>query len=258
MVAFLLDVIYNVNQLKTYKEINMKFKKLFGALAVLLSMTIAGCALNLPSFKSSSSVASSSSKSSSRQSSSSRSSSSQEVSESSESSKPSYDIDEALLSPLPRTWADGAPETNADGKEYIPLTDATANKVGVKIKFSDCGAGSTGTISSGKINPVNDHTVFLEYHIKAPKAGNYQMLMKGHVSNAEYDLAGRAFWVQLNEEEVNVYGEGRDGGLTTGDDVVFVAAPTMALTGNEDSVRVACSDYRIVFDVNSYIIFQEI
>lgn len=235
----------------------MNIKKVFGVCALLAALMATGCAINIPNANSEAG-SSSAAKSSNKPVSSVTQQSSNTPSSEPESSRPTYDIDEALLSPLPRTWTDGAAETNSDGKEYIPLTDATANKVGVKIKFSDCGAGSTGTISSGKINPVNDHTVFLEYHIKAPKAGNYQMLMKGHVSNAEYDLDGRAFWVQLNEEEVNVYGEGRDGGLTTGDDVVFVAAPTMALTGNEDSVRVACSDYRIVFDVESYIIFQEI
>lgn len=235
----------------------MKSKKLLGAFALLLSLTVAGCAINLPSYESS--APSSSSKASSSRSSSAAPSTSQQASSSSEeSSAPQIDIDPALLEPLARTWTAGTPETNADGKEYIPLTDATANKVGVKIKFSDYGAGSTATVSSGKINPVNDHTVYLEYHIKAPKAGNYQMVMNGRVSDAAHTLGERAFYVTLNNESIEVYGDIRDAGLVTGESKDFVAAPTMALTGNEDVFTVACSDYRIVFDVDAYIVFQEI
>ena len=160
------------------------------------------------------------------------------------------------LQPLSRTWKEGAAEQNSDGKSYIPLTEESSGKRGVKIKFTDYSPDSTATVSSGKIDPVNDKTVSLVYRIKAPKAGTYQMIMNGRVSKTDYTLNDRKFKVTLNGAEVDVKGD-RDGGLKGDGDNDFVAAPEIVLTGNEDVITVACPDNRIVFVESSYIVFAE-
>ncbi len=170
-----------------------------------------------------------------------------------------------LWTPLPRTYTDGEPAQNSAGKEYIPLNDATANKVGVKIAIKNYevaeGATATSSLSSdGKIGPVNDHEAALAWKIKAPKAGNYQLVMVGKCKSdaAEYTLAERAFGVKLNGAEVNVDAEERI--AVTTESAPFVAAPTIALSGpeTEDVIAITCTDYRIQFDTSSFLLFQEI
>ena len=170
-----------------------------------------------------------------------------------------------LWTPLPRTYTDGEPAQNSAGKEYIPLNDATANKVGVKIAIKNYevaeGATATSSLSSdGKIGPVNDHEAALAWKIKAPKAGNYQLVMVGKCKTdaAEYTLAERAFGVKLNGAEVNVDAEERI--AVTTEAAPFVAAPTIALSGpeTEDVIAITCTDYRIQFDTSSFLLFQEI
>ena len=170
-----------------------------------------------------------------------------------------------LWTPLPRTYTDGEPAQNSAGKEYIPLNDATANKVGVKIAIQNYevaeGATATSSLSSdGKIGPVNDHEAALAWKIKAPKAGNYQLVMVGKCKSdaAEYTLAERAFGVKLNGAEVNVDAEERI--AVTTEAAPFVAAPTIALSGpeTEDVIAITCTDYRIQFDTSSFLLFQEI
>ncbi|MBP3733000.1 MAG: Ig-like domain-containing protein [Bacilli bacterium] len=170
-----------------------------------------------------------------------------------------------LWTPLPRTYTDGEPAQNSAGKEYIPLNDATANKVGVKIAIQNYevaeGATATSSLSSdGKIGPVNDHKAALAWKIKAPKAGNYQLVMVGKCKSdaAEYTLAERAFGVKLNGAEVNVDAEERI--AVTTESAPFVAAPTIALSGpeTEDVIAITCTDYRIQFDTSSFLLFQEI
>ena len=170
-----------------------------------------------------------------------------------------------LWTPLPRTYTDGEPAQNSAGKEYIPLNDATANKVGVKIAIQNYevaeGATATSSLSSdGKIGPVNDHEAALAWKIKAPKAGNYQLVMVGKckADAAEYTLAERAFGVKLNGAEVNVDAEERI--AVTTEAAPFVAAPTIALSGpeTEDVIAITCTDYRIQFDTSSFLLFQEI
>ena len=155
-------------------------------------------------------------------------------------------------------WTESAPQTNSDGKEYIQLSDPSTNKSGVKIKFADFGPDSTATISSGKINPVNDTSVFLSYKIKAPKAGVYQLVMNGRVSNSGLGmtLSERAFKVTLNGASVDIENTHTDV-LTADGDNDFVAAPAINLTGNEDTVTIACPNYRIVFTDGSYLTFIE-
>lgn len=170
-----------------------------------------------------------------------------------------------LWTPLPRTYTDGEPAQNSAGKEYIPLNDATANKVGVKIAIQNYevaeGATATSSLSSdGKIGPVNDHEAALAWKIKAPKAGNYQLVMVGKCKSdaAEYTLAERAFGVKLNGAEVNVDAEERI--AVTTESAPFVAAPTIALSGpeTEDVIAITCTDYRIQFNTSSFLLFQEI
>lgn len=170
-----------------------------------------------------------------------------------------------LWTPLPRTYTDGEPAQNSAGKEYIPLNDATANKVGVKIAIKNYevaeGATATSSLSSdGKIGPVNDHEAALAWKIKAPKAGNYQLVMVGKCKTdaADYTLAERAFGVKLNGAEVNVDAEERI--AVTTEAAPFVAAPTIALSGpeTEDVIAITCTDYRIQFDTSSFLLFQEI
>ena len=157
-----------------------------------------------------------------------------------------------------RVWTESAPENNSDGKPYIKMTDNTANKAGVKIKFADFGSGSTATVSGGKINPQNDTSVYLEYKIKAPKAGVYQLVMNGRVSDSGLGktLSERAFKVILNGNNVDIENT-RTNVLTADGDNDFVAAPSINLTGNEDTIRIACPNYRIVFTDGSYLTFIE-
>ncbi len=172
------------------------------------------------------------------------------------SSSSSGEVDYTL--PLTRVWVEGTPAQNSDGKQYIPLSETATGKAGVKIKFADFGSGSTATVSSGKINPQGDTSVYLEYKLKAPKAGAYQLVMNGRVSDSGLGktLSERSFKVILNGNNVDIENTRTDV-LTADGDNDFVAAPTVNLTGNEDTVRIACSGYRIVFTDGSYLTFIE-
>ena len=162
---------------------------------------------------------------------------------------------------VPHTWVDGTPAQNSDNKEYIPLTDAAAGKVGVKISIqnytveSDATEGTT-LDGSGKIGPVNDNNAIITYKVKAPKAGDYQLVMRGKSKSDALDrtLDGRALTVKLNGEAVDIQGD-RAPLLET--DIDFVVAPTIALTGQEDTIKIGCPNYRIQFDVASFLLFQE-
>ena len=174
------------------------------------------------------------------------------------SSQPSGQTDDYTLPIGGRVWTESAPQNNSDGKPFIQMNDASNNKAGVKIKFADFGSGSTATVSGGKINPQGDTSVYLEYKIKAPKAGAYQLVMNGRVSDSGLGktLSERSFKVILNGENVAIENTRTDV-LTADGDNDFVAAPTINLTGNEDTVRIACSGYRIVFTDGSYLTFIE-
>ena len=148
--------------------------------------------------------------------------------------------------------------TNADNKQYIQLNDTRVNKAGVKIAFANFGSGSTATVSGGKINPQGDTAVYLEYKLKAPKAGTYQLVMNGRVSDNGLGktLSERSFKVVLNGQDVAIENTRTDV-LTADGDNDFVAAPAVELTGNEDTIRIACSGYRIVFTDGSFLTFIE-
>ena len=163
---------------------------------------------------------------------------------------------------LQRNWdANPTSKTNSDGKEYFQLTDTGNKVVGAKIAIKnytvESDATSTTALSSdGKIGPVNDKNAILTYKITAPKIGTYQMIMRGKGSSSGdgKSLGERNFTVKLNGVAVDIQSNRTPITTSTAD---FVAAPTINLTGNEDTIKITCSDYRIQFDVNSYIIFAE-
>ena len=163
---------------------------------------------------------------------------------------------------IAHTWQEGTPATNADGKEYIPLTDAAANKVGVKIKITDYTIGTgapenTALDSQGKIGPGNDHTAAIAYKVKAAKAGDYQMVMTAKSSSGQGEgktLGERYVTVKLNGAAVDI--DDSRAPLTT-TMAEFVVAPTIHLTGNEDTIEITGADYRPVFELNSYVVFAE-
>ena len=163
---------------------------------------------------------------------------------------------------LVRNWdPNPTSKTNSDGKEFFQLTDTSNKVVGVKIAITNYtvesdASSSTALGSDGKIGPVNDKSAILTYKITAPKMGAYQMIMRGKSSSsgAEKTLSERNFTVKLNGQTVDIQNSRIAVTTTNGD---FVAAPTINLTGNEDIIKITCSDYRIVFDTSSFIIFAE-
>ena len=171
-----------------------------------------------------------------------------------------------LLTPLVRNYTEGQAEQNTAGKEYIPLNDATAGKVGVKISIQNWevptfeGVTAESVLASdGGIEPKNDHNAFIGFRIKAPKAGNYQLVVtgKGSSSGDGKTLNDRAFAVKVNGEDVEIEGDREPINSTA--HTAFVAAPTIALRGTEeDVVAISCSDYRIKFDTTSFVLFNEI
>ena len=170
--------------------------------------------------------------------------------------------DNGEIAVLQRNWdANTTAKTNSDGKQYYQLTDTSNKVVGAKIAItnytveSDASSG-TALGSDGKIGPVNDKNGILTYKITAPKVGTYQMIMKGKCSSSatEKTLSERNFTVKLNGQVVDIKNSRIAVTTTNGE---FVAAPTLELTGNEDVIKITCSDYRIVFDTSSYIVFAE-
>ena len=240
------------------KGIFMKFKKGLSALALLLALTVVGCNGNKESSKPAASSAAPSAAATSKAPSS-AADTSKAPSSAPASSAPAED---PLLTPLARTYTDGTAAKNSSDKDYIPLTDATANKVGVKIAITNYTLDmpettATGMGNDGKINPGNDHNAYLRFRIVAPKAGNYQMVMRGKSKSdaLEKTLNDRAFDVKLNGTSQDTKG---DRAPLTDSNSDFVAVPTLALTGQEDTIDITASDYRIQFDVASFIIFNEI
>ena len=157
---------------------------------------------------------------------------------------------------ISHVWTVSKKENNSDGKEYEQLNDASKGKVGVRILLTNYSASSVGSYDSdGKLPSAADSPV--TYKIKAPKAGTYQMIMNGRVSDASYMLGKRGITVTVNGAAVNIDGDNRDGGLNGAGDNDFVIAPSVQLTGNEDTITVACRYYRIQFNLSSYVTFAE-
>ena len=151
-------------------------------------------------------------------------------------------------------WTVSKTENNSDGKSYEQLNDAAKGKVGVRILQKDISSSSEASFSDGKL-PTDGKSV--TYQIKAPKAGTYQMVMNGRVSDASYKLGERGITIKLNGTEVAIDGDARDGGLVGTGDNDFVMCPSINLTGNEDTITVACKYYRIAFNQSAYLVFAE-
>ena len=231
----------------------MKKVKILASLAALMTLGLAACTdTPAESVEGTSAAATSQAASTPKASSAPKSSS---KASSSKSTGPDY------TQVIARTWTDGTPANNADGKQYIPMTDSTANKVGVKIAIADwtVAEGSTaGTKldSDGKMYSVNDKNAAVCWKVKAPKAGAYQMVMTAKTSSSGEGktLDERSVTVKLNGTEIDIQAS-RD--CLTTDFAQFVIAPTINLTGNEDTIAITACDYRPVFDMTSYVIFSE-
>ncbi|MCQ2087901.1 MAG: tyrosine-protein phosphatase [Bacilli bacterium] len=158
---------------------------------------------------------------------------------------------------VPHVWRVTKTETNSDGKSYSQLLDESKNKVGVRIAIKDYSPSSVGSFSTdGKINPGNDSSATITYKIKAPKAGTYQMILNGRVSDESKTLSERGFKVTVNGTNCNVEGDRKAGLLGNGDNE-FVGVPSIALTGNEDTITIACPNHRILFNLSADITFAE-
>lgn len=162
-------------------------------------------------------------------------------------------VEEDPLIPFERVWTVTKTENNSDGKAYEQLKDNSKNKVGVRIAIGNVSSGSydaDGKLPSDADSPVT-------YKIKAPKAGVYQMVMNGRVSDASYMLGKRGIKVTVNGTAVDIQGDDRDGGLNGTGDNDFVIAPSVTLTGDEDVITVECRYYRIKFNLSSSVVFAE-
>ncbi|MCQ2771953.1 MAG: tyrosine-protein phosphatase [Bacilli bacterium] len=158
---------------------------------------------------------------------------------------------------ISHVWEVTGKANNSDGKEYETLNDKANNKVGARIQFVNYSDSSTATVSSdGKLGPSNDSSVYLTYKIKAPKAGVYQMVLSGRVSDDTRTLSERGFKVTVNGQSCDVEGDRKAGLVGTGDND-FVGVPSITLTGNEDTITLACPNYRILFNKSAYITFAE-
>ena len=239
----------------------MKLKKGLSALALLFALTVVGCNNNKESKPAASSAPASAQKSSTKASSAAASSQAQASS--------AAPVEYPTV--LPRTWTEGAKANNSNGKEYIHLSDATANKVGVKIKITDYNSTSTASFdANGKLpNGESNADKVLEYSVVAPKAGKYQLLVSAKFSSGQYALNNsngdsdtRGIFVTLNGENVDIMGSrnGEDCGMNDTECTYFVLAPELNLRGpgQEDTFTFGNPYYRLIFDTNSYVILSEI
>ena len=150
---------------------------------------------------------------------------------------------------LTRVWTKTADMKNSSNKAYEQVRDITRNKVGVRIL--------TKNISAGAFNGDNYINGTVTYKVTAPKAGEYQMIMKGRVADESKKLSERGIVITLNGQEVSINFGDRDGGLNGRGDNDFVICPTINLTGNEDTITVACSQNPVGFAQDSWVLFAE-
>lgn len=162
--------------------------------------------------------------------------------------------DDDFTQVISHVWTVTSKANNSDGKEYEQIKDNTKNKVGVRILTKNISSTSEASFDDGKL-PKEGGSV--TYQIKAPKAGTYQMIMCGRVSDASYKLGERGIKITVNGQAVSIDGDNRDGGLNGTGDNEFVIAPSITLTGNEDTITVACRYYRIAFALDAWVTFAE-
>ena len=242
----------------------MKMRKVFGACALLLALTVVGCGKG----EASSGASKSSSKPASTQQSTNKPAATT-------SAAPATTTSAAPVDPEPAAptwpaecpavidtsaWTAGTPAANAYGKNYTPLTSADG-KVGVKIEVMDYDPASIGTIDgNGKLETTPGNTV--TWNVKAPKAGIYQMIMKAKVSSSgdSYSFDSRHIYVTVNswESQANNYGDRMytDAGLDHDNMNAFVVA-LVNLTGKEDKVTLENPYYRMVIDTTAGVTFAE-
>ena len=156
---------------------------------------------------------------------------------------------------ISHVWDVTATQNNSDGKQYQQIKDNEKNKVGVRILQSAISSTSEGAFDSDNKLPSDGKSV--TYQIKAPKAGVYQMVMSGRVSDETKKLSERGIVIKLNGVEVSIDGANRDGNLNGQGDNEFVMCPSITLTGNEDTITVACRYNRIAFNQSAYLLFAE-
>lgn len=152
---------------------------------------------------------------------------------------------------LSRVWTKTADKTNSDNKPFEQIKDNSKNKVGVRILTKNVSAGSFD--NENRI-PANGTVT---YKITAPKAGDYQLIMSGRVDDETKKLSERGIVVTLNGSTLNIDFGNRDGGLNGRGDNEFVICPTIHLTGNEDTITIACSNNRIAFAQDAWVTFAE-
>ena len=152
---------------------------------------------------------------------------------------------------LSRVWVKTADKTNSDNKPYEQIKDNSKNKVGVRILTKNVSAGSFD--NENRI-PANGTVT---YKITAPKAGDYQLIMSGRVDDETKKLSERGIVITLNGSAISIDFGNRDGGLNGRGDNEFVICPTIHLTGNEDTITVACSANRIAFAQDAWVTFAE-
>ena len=153
---------------------------------------------------------------------------------------------------LTRVWTKTSDKTNSDNKAYEQIKDNSKNKVGVRIL--------TRNISAGSFDSDNRIPTTVTYKITAPKAGDYQMIMSGRVVDESKKLSERSIAITLNGANVSIDFGTRDGGLNGRGDNEFVICPTIHLTGNEDTITVACSSTAalgIGFAQDAWVVFAE-
>ena len=85
------------------------------------------------------------------------------------------------------------------------------------------------------------------------------MIMSGRVKDnaTDYNLGERGITIKVNGVAVDIEGDNRTGNLVGTGDNDFVIAPSVNLTGNEDTITVACRYYRIQFNLSSNVVFAE-
>lgn len=164
--------------------------------------------------------------------------------------------DDDFTQVISHVWTVSKTENNSDGKQYQQLSDASKGKVGVRMLQSAISSTSIASFDSdGKLPKEENQSV--TYQFKAPKAGTYQLIMNGRVSDTSYKLGERGITVTLNGNNVPIDGDSRDGGLVGTGDNDFVVCPSITLTGNEDTLTVACRYYRIAFNQSAYLVLAE-
>ena len=83
------------------------------------------------------------------------------------------------------------------------------------------------------------------------------MIMCGRVGDESKKLSERGITIKLNGQTVSIDFGSRDGGLNGRGDNDFVICPTIHLTGNEDTITVACKNYRVAFAQDAWVTFSE-